>query len=77
MIKNLHFTKDMVDFLVDAHIYKCMVGKLNFILQFRPDIGSVMSNVNHFCTHPQKPHLDVVKRIYKYVKDTIDMGLLY
>jgi hypothetical protein len=27
--------------------------------------------------HPQKPHLDVVKHIYKYVEGTIDMGLFY
>jgi len=54
-----------------------MVGKFNFFLQFRLDIGFMVNNVNRFCTHPQKPHLDVVKYIYKFVIGTIDMGLLY
>ncbi len=77
MIKNLHLTKDMGGFLVDAHFYWRMVGKLNFLLQFRPNIGFAVNNVNWFCTHLQKPHLDAVKHIYRYVKGTIDMGLFY
>jgi hypothetical protein len=77
MIENLHFTKDMGGSLVDDHLYKHMVEKLKFILQSRPNIGFVVNNVSRFCMHPQKPHLDVVKHIYKYVKGTIDMGLLY
>jgi hypothetical protein len=32
MIENLHLTKDMGGFLVDAHFYRRMVGKLNFLL---------------------------------------------
>jgi hypothetical protein len=51
--------------------------KFNFLLQSQPDIGFAMSNVSQFCTHLQKPHLDVVKHIYRYMKGTIDMGLLY
>jgi hypothetical protein len=68
MTENLHFTKDMGNSLVDAHLYQHMVGKLNFLLQSRPNIGFVLGNVSQFCTHPQKPHLDVVKHIYRYVK---------
>jgi hypothetical protein len=37
----------------------------------------MVNNVSRFCTHPQKPHLDVVKHIYRFVIGTIDMGLLY
>jgi len=55
MIKHLHLTKDMGGSLVDAHLYQCMVGKLNFLLQSRLDIGFALSNVNWFCMHPQKP----------------------
>jgi hypothetical protein len=54
-----------------------MVGKFNFLLRSRPDFGFALSNVNRFCMHFQKPHLDVVKHIYRYAKGTIDMGLLY
>jgi hypothetical protein len=67
----------MGGFLVDAHFYQHMVRKLNFLLQYWLDIGFVVNNVNWFCTHPQKPHLDVVKHIYRYVKGAIDMGLFY
>jgi hypothetical protein len=63
--------------LVDAHLYRCIVRKLNLLLQSWPNIGFVVSNVSQFYMHPQKPHLDVVKHIYRYVKSTIDMGLFY
>jgi hypothetical protein len=46
MIEHLHLTKDMGGSLVDAHLYQCMVGKLNFLLQSRLDIGFALSNVN-------------------------------
>jgi hypothetical protein len=77
MIKNLNITKDMGNPLVDAHLHRSMVRKLNFLLQSRPDIGFMVNNVSRFCMHPQKFHLNVVKHIYKYVKNSTDMDLFY
>ncbi len=77
MIKNLHLIKNMDCFLVDAHFYQQMVGKLNFILQYQLEINFAMSNTNWFYKHLQMPHMDAIKHIYRYVKGTIDTGLFY
>jgi hypothetical protein len=54
-----------------------MVGKLNFIYQSRPDITFAVNIVSRFCHNPQVPHLIAVKHLFRYIKGTMDFGLLY
>ncbi|KAE8723075.1 PLAC8 family protein [Hibiscus syriacus] len=49
------------------------LGQLKHFLGLEVDLG-VMSR---YMQNPKKPHLEAVRRILRYVKNTIDYGLLY
>lgn len=43
----------------------------------RPDISYAVSVTSKFVENPSKGHWNAVKRIIKYVKGTLDFGLMY
>ena len=43
----------------------------------RSDISSAVGVMSRYMQSPNKPHLDAIRRILRYVKGTIDYGLLY
>ena len=43
----------------------------------RSGITFAVRVVSRYMQKPKKPHLEVVRRILKYVKVTLDYGLLY
>ena len=45
--------------------------------QSRPDITFAVCNAAKFCSKPTISHWSAVKRIFRYLKGTIDYGLLY
>jgi hypothetical protein len=77
MIENTHLTLDMAAPSADPGLYKRILGKLNFLLQTRPDIQYAVNCLSRFAHYPQKPHLDVVRHLFRYLKGTLDFGLLY
>ncbi|MDV3180562.1 MAG: reverse transcriptase domain-containing protein, partial [Candidatus Phytoplasma australasiaticum] len=63
--------------LVDATNYKSMVGGLRYLVHTRPDIAYSVGVVSRYMEKPTKKHLDAVKRILRYIKGTIQYGLVY
>ncbi len=53
------------------------MGSLIFLTNIRPEIAFVVSCVNHYTTSPQQAHMDATKRILRYIKSRIDLGLLF
>nr|GEV60235.1 hypothetical protein [Tanacetum cinerariifolium] len=62
---------------VDQMKYHSMVGALMYLTASRPDIVHATCYCAHDQAKPTKKHLTVVKRIFRYLKDTIHMGLWY
>ncbi|XP_020270978.1 uncharacterized protein LOC109846165 [Asparagus officinalis] len=65
------------DPLPDHTIYRQMVGSLQYLTMTRLDLTYA---VNHVCQFMQKPcssHLAAVKRIFRYVKGTLSLGLRF
>ncbi|XP_057452007.1 secreted RxLR effector protein 161-like [Lotus japonicus] len=62
---------------VDATHYKQMVGSLMYLTATRPDLMFSVCLVSRFMENPTELHLQVVKRIMRYVKGTTDLGILY
>ena len=74
--KLLKATKDSE--LVDATLYQSAVRMLLHLSGWtRPDITFAVSNVARFCSKPTKEQWVAVKRILRYVKGTVDYGLMY
>ena len=63
------------DDIVDQGLYQSAVGSLLFVT--RPDITYAVGNVAKFCANPNKHHWTAVKRIMRYLKGKVHVGLLY
>ncbi|KAE8723067.1 PLAC8 family protein [Hibiscus syriacus] len=63
--------------LEDATMYRQLVGSLIYLTLTRPDISYAVGVMSRYIQNPKKPHLEAVRRILRYVKNTIDYGLLY
>ncbi|GKB97749.1 transposable element [Tanacetum coccineum] len=58
--------------------YASAVGSLMYAMVCtRPDIAHAMSVVSRYMAHPGKEHWNAVKRIFRYLKGTSDVGLIY
>nr|GFC02559.1 uncharacterized mitochondrial protein AtMg00810-like [Tanacetum cinerariifolium] len=54
-----------------------MVGALIYLTESRPDIMHATCYCAHYQAKPTAKHLTAVKRIFRYLNDTIHMGLWY
>jgi len=43
----------------------------------RPEIAFSVGMLRRFTSNPGKPHWEVVKRLMRYLKETLNLGLLY
>ena len=68
---------DMNTPFVDETLYRQLVGSLNYLTLTRPDISYSVGLVSRFMSKPQQTHFKVAKRILRYIKGTINMGLFY
>ena len=62
---------------VDITLYRNMIGCFLYLTASRPDISFSVGVCARFQANPKMSHLIVVKRIIKYVSETIDFGLFY
>ena len=62
----------------DKETYQSAVGSLLYLsTSTRPDITFAANNIARFSSNPTTQHWTVVKRIFRYLKGTIHLGLLY
>jgi len=52
-------------------MYRCIVGNLIYMTITRPHLSYGVGVVSQFMQTSQKPHLDVVRRILRYIKHTL------
>ena len=48
-----------------------------YLTATRPDLMYVVSLISHFIEAPTELHQQAVKRVFRYLKGTIEMGILY
>ncbi|GJY83045.1 retrovirus-related pol polyprotein from transposon TNT 1-94 [Tanacetum coccineum] len=68
---------DLSGTLVDQTKYCSMVGALMYLTASRPDIVHATCYCARYQARPTEKHLKEVKRIFRYLKNTINMGLWY
>nr|GEV84927.1 uncharacterized mitochondrial protein AtMg00810-like [Tanacetum cinerariifolium] len=62
---------------VDVHTYRLMIGSLMYLTSSRPDIMFAFYACAHFYVTPKASHLHTVKRIFRYLKGKLHLGLWY
>ncbi|GKB78512.1 retrovirus-related pol polyprotein from transposon TNT 1-94 [Tanacetum coccineum] len=63
--------------LVDATKYRSMIGALMYLTSSRPDIVHATCLCARYQAKPTEKHLKEVKRIFRYLQGTVNMGLWY
>jgi hypothetical protein len=77
MVPGFKLRKDDDSPDVDQRSYRSMIGSLLYITASRPDIMHVVGMVGRYQVAPKQSHLLVVKRIFRYLKGTMNYGLWY
>nr|GEY25355.1 integrase, catalytic region, zinc finger, CCHC-type, peptidase aspartic, catalytic [Tanacetum cinerariifolium] len=62
---------------VDQTDYRSKIGSLMYLTSSRPDIVQAVCFCARYQSRPTEKHLKEVKRIFRYLRGTINMGLWY
>ncbi|XP_047260365.1 uncharacterized mitochondrial protein AtMg00810-like [Capsicum annuum] len=74
---NLKLKKDEGEALKDVIKFRQLVGSLIYLTITRPTISYFVGVVSQFMQNPTTSHLNVAKRILRYVKGSLSHGLWY
>ena len=77
MIIGCKLIKDDESKEVDQRLYRSMIGSLLYVTASRPDVMQAIGQVARFQATPKETHVLAVKRIFRYLKGTIDFGIWY
>nr|GEU86960.1 hypothetical protein [Tanacetum cinerariifolium] len=62
---------------VDLHLYRSMIGSLMYLTASRPDIMFAICACARHQVTPKECHLHAVKRIFRYLKGHLKLGIWY
>ncbi|KAJ9536231.1 hypothetical protein OSB04_un000597 [Centaurea solstitialis] len=77
MAPPLTLDKDSKGKPVDVTLYRGMIGSLLYLTASRPDIMYSTCLCARYQAEPKESHLTAVKRIFRYLKGTPNLGLWY
>ena len=77
MEERLKLTKASTAAKVDATLYRSIDSGLRYLVHTRPDIAFAVGYVSRFMEDPREDHWAVVKRLLRYVKGTVDQGIVF
>jgi hypothetical protein len=77
MVTGCKLSKDDDSLDVDQSSYRSMIGNLLYIRTSHPDIMHVVGMVGRYQSTPKQSHLLAIKRIFRYLKETMTYGLWY
>ncbi|GKE08618.1 hypothetical protein Tco_1412169 [Tanacetum coccineum] len=77
MIENKKLDEDLQGKPIDSTLYCGMIRSLMYLTSSRPDLNYVICLCARYQAKPTEKHLQVVKRIFRYLNGTINMGLWY
>ena len=77
MTTNTKLGNDPSGQYIDITLYRSMISSLLYLTTSRPDITFSVGVCARFQSNPKESHLNVVKRIIKYVSGPCDFGLFY
>ncbi|CAJ2662747.1 unnamed protein product [Trifolium pratense] len=73
----LQLTKEKDEKDVDATEYRILIGSLRYLCNTGPDIAYSVGIVSRYIERPKMSHLSVAKRILRYIKGTLDCGIVF
>nr|GEU71797.1 retrovirus-related Pol polyprotein from transposon TNT 1-94 [Tanacetum cinerariifolium] len=77
MVEQAKLKLDLVGKPVDHTDYRSMIRSLMYVTSSRPDIMFATCMCTRYQANPNKHHVSAVKRIFRYLIGTINLGLWY
>nr|GFC56678.1 hypothetical protein [Tanacetum cinerariifolium] len=77
MVEQAKLKLDLVGKPVDHTNYQSMIDSLMYVTSSRPDIMFATCMCARYQANPNEHHVSAVKRIFRYLKGTINLGLWY
>jgi hypothetical protein len=77
MEERLRLSHDSTAKEVDATLYHRIVGSVRYLIHTRPDLTYAVRYVSRFLEQPTEEHLQAVKKILRYITETLQYGLRY
>jgi hypothetical protein len=77
MEERLKLTKASTTVKVDATLYRSIIGGLRYLVHTRPDIAFAMGYVSRFMEDLREDHWTAVKWLLRYIKGTVDQGIVF
>nr|GEX20492.1 uncharacterized mitochondrial protein AtMg00810-like [Tanacetum cinerariifolium] len=77
MVEQAKLKLDLVGKPVDHTDYRSMIGSLMYVTSSRPDIMFATCMCARYQANSNEHHASAVKRIFRYLKGTINLGLWY
>ncbi|KAI3513013.1 hypothetical protein L1887_20337 [Cichorium endivia] len=77
MDSNVKLCANLGKELEDTTMYRKIVGSLIYLTLTRSDIAFVVGVLSRYMQNPRKPHLDATRRVLRYVKTTLNYGVMF
>nr|GEY23451.1 retrovirus-related Pol polyprotein from transposon TNT 1-94 [Tanacetum cinerariifolium] len=77
MVDRLKLNEDPLGIPVDQTRFRSMVGSLMYLTANRPDLVFAVCMCARYQASPTKKHLEALKRVFRYLRGTINWGLWY
>ncbi|GKB96521.1 retrovirus-related pol polyprotein from transposon TNT 1-94 [Tanacetum coccineum] len=77
MVDRLKLDEDPLGIPVDQTRFCSMVGSLMYLTASRPDLVFAVCMCARYQASPTKKHLEALKRVFRYLRGTINWGLWY
>nr|GFA74425.1 retrovirus-related Pol polyprotein from transposon TNT 1-94 [Tanacetum cinerariifolium] len=77
MVEQAKLKLDLVGKPVDRTDYRSMIGSLMYVTSSRPDIMFATCMCARYQANPNEHHVSAIKRIFRYLKGTTNLGLWY
>ncbi|GKD51358.1 retrovirus-related pol polyprotein from transposon TNT 1-94, partial [Tanacetum coccineum] len=77
MVDRLKLDEDPLGVPVDQTRFRSMVGSLMYLTASKPDLVFAVCMCARYQASPTKKHLEALKRVFRYLKGTINWGLWY
>ena len=77
MNTSLNLLNDDTSEVVDATLYRQIIGSLMYLTNTRPDICFAVNTLSQYMVNPKHIHLIGAKHVMRYPKGTLDYGIRY
>jgi len=77
LVANMKLFSDTSLDLVDATIYRQMIGSLMFLTNTRPEICFSVNTLIQYMVKPRRVHWIAAKHVLRYLKGTVEYGMSY